>query len=37
MGMGLTISRLLCQKQGGTLTLSNPTEGGAQVKLSLPI
>lgn len=37
MGMGLTISRLLCQKQGGTLALSNPTEGGAQVELSLPI
>lgn len=37
MGMGLTISRLLCQKHGGTLTLSNPPDGGAQVTLFLRV
>lgn len=30
-GLGLNISHLLCEKHGGSLTLSNRPEGGAQV------
>lgn len=36
MGIGLSISRLLCQKHGGGLELSN-TSGGACVKISLTV
>ncbi|WP_455716773.1 ATP-binding protein [Anaerosporobacter sp.] len=28
-GIGLTISKMLCEKHGGTLHLSNSTKGGA--------
>ncbi len=30
-GLGLNISHLLCEKHGGSLTLSNRPEGGAQI------
>ncbi len=36
MGIGLSISRLLCRKHGGKLELSN-TSGGACVKISLSV
>ncbi|MDE6233141.1 MAG: HAMP domain-containing histidine kinase, partial [Lachnospiraceae bacterium] len=36
MGIGLSISRLLCQKHGGTMELLN-TPGGACVKISLSV
>ncbi len=36
MGIGLSVSRLLCQKHGGKLELSN-TFGGACVKISLSV
>ncbi|MCI8306922.1 MAG: HAMP domain-containing histidine kinase [Lachnospiraceae bacterium] len=36
MGIGLSISRLLCQKHGGSLEMSN-TAGGARVKISLSV
>lgn len=37
MGMGLTVGRLLSQKHGGHLTLSNGDHGGAIVKMILKI
>ncbi|MDE7352009.1 MAG: HAMP domain-containing histidine kinase [Acetatifactor sp.] len=37
MGMGMAISRILCQKHGGTLSLSNGSSGGAQVKISFQV
>lgn len=36
MGIGLSVSRLLCEKHGGSLELSN-TPGGACVKISLSV
>lgn len=36
MGIGLSVSRLLCRKHGGSLELSN-TSGGACVKISLSV
>lgn len=36
MGIGLSVSRLLCRKHGGKLELSN-TSGGACVKISLSV
>ena len=36
-GMGLMICRILCQKHGGTLTISNSEAGGAVVKINLAI
>ena len=36
MGIGLSISRLLCRKHGGKMELSN-TSGGAQVKILLSV
>lgn len=36
-GLGLTISRLLCQKHDGRLELSNRPSGGASVKIILGI
>ena len=35
MGIGLTISRILCQKHGGNLELSN--HNGATVKIIIGI
>lgn len=35
LGMGLIISRILCQKLNGQLELSNHAEGGAFVKITL--
>lgn len=37
MGMGMAVSRILCQKHGGTLSLSNGSSGGAQVKISFQV
>lgn len=36
MGIGLSICRILCQKHGGKLELSN-TSGGASVKISISV
>ena len=36
MGIGLSVSRLLCRKHGGRLELSN-TSGGARVKISISV
>ncbi len=36
-GMGLTVCRILCQKHGGSLTLSNRTPHGAAAKILLPL
>lgn len=36
-GMGLTICRTLCKKHGGTLSIRNAADGGAQVKFDLSI
>lgn len=36
MGIGLSVSRLLCKKHGGKLELSN-TSGGARVKISVSV
>lgn len=37
MGIGLTISRILCQKHGGNLELSNNEKNGATVKIIIGI
>lgn len=37
MGIGLIISRILCEKHGGSLVLSNLPEGGACAEVRLPI
>lgn len=37
LGMGLIISRILCQKLGGQLKVSNNKRGGAEVKVSVTI
>lgn len=37
MGMGMAVSRILCQKHGGALSLSNGSSGGAQVKISFQV
>lgn len=37
MGIGLAVSRILCQKHGGTLTLSNASSGGAVVKITFEV
>lgn len=36
MGLGLSISRAIAQRHGGTLHISNHLQGGAQVELALP-
>lgn len=36
-GMGLAICQILCKKHGGTLMLSNKTEGGAVAKIMLSV
>lgn len=36
MGIGLSVSRLLCRKHGGKLELTN-TSGGARVKISISV
>ena len=36
VGVGLTIARQAIQEQGGTLTLSNPAQGGLRAVISLP-
>ncbi|MDB5774420.1 MAG: histidine kinase [Herbaspirillum sp.] len=36
-GLGLTIARNIAENHGGTLTLSNCTDGGLQACLSLPV
>ncbi len=35
MGMGLIISRILCEKHGGTLRISNDAEGGGRVDIEI--
>lgn len=37
MGMGLIISRILCEKHGGRLKISNGTDGGGQVDIEIMI
>lgn len=37
LGMGLIISRILCQKLNGELELSNHSDGGASVKITLTV
>lgn len=37
MGIGIAISNLLCQKHGGTLSLSNSPSGGARVNIILKV
>ena len=37
MGMGMAVSQILCQKHDGTLSLSNGSSGGAQVKISFQV
>lgn len=37
MGIGLAVSRILCQKHGGALLLSNSSSGGAVVKISFAV
>jgi len=37
LGMGLIISRILCQKLGGQLDISNNAEGGASVKITIAV
>lgn len=37
LGIGLSISRILCEKHGGFLSLSNLPSGGAVVKISLKV
>ena len=37
LGMGLIISRILCQKLNGKLELSNHVDGGASVKIKLNV
>ncbi len=35
-GLGLTVSRSIVERHGGTLHLSSPNEGGARVRVRLP-
>ena len=35
MGMGLIICRILCEKHGGALKISNRPEGGGQVEITI--
>ncbi len=37
LGLGLAVSRVLCQKHGGTLELSNQSPSGACVKASIQV
>ena len=37
LGLGLAVSRVLCQKHGGTIELSNRLPHGACVKASITI
>ena len=37
MGIGLVVSRILCQKHGGQLEVRNREEGGAYVKITLQV
>jgi C4-dicarboxylate-specific signal transduction histidine kinase len=37
MGIGLTVAREVTSAHGGSLSVSNPPDGGALVALSLPI
>ncbi len=37
MGMGLLICRILCQKHGGRLSLSNGTAGGARAEVRIAV
>ena len=37
LGLGLTISKILCQKHGGKLEISNNIEGGANVKIFIKV
>lgn len=36
-GMGISVSRILCEKHGGFLSLSNASSGGACVKISVDV
>lgn len=36
-GLGLALCRILCQKHGGSMTISNRKEGGARVEFSLAV
>lgn len=37
LGLGLAVSRVLCQKHGGTIELSNQPPHGACVKASITV
>lgn len=37
MGIGIAVSRILCQRHGGTLRLSNPPEGGAMAEMTFDV
>ena len=37
LGLGLAVSRVLCQKHGGTIELSNQPSHGVCVKVSIKI
>lgn len=37
MGIGLIVSRILCEKQGGRLLLTNRPEGGARAEVVIPL
>ena len=37
LGLGLAVSRVLCQKHGGTIELSNKSPDGACVKASIKL
>ena len=37
LGLGLAVSRVLCQKHGGTIELSNQPPHGACVKTSIAV
>jgi len=37
LGLGLAVSRVLCQKHGGTIELSNQPPHGACVKASIKL